>query len=260
VTHIDLNCDMGEIPELLNNGTQEALLCWVSSVNIACGGHAGDQQMMRETALAAERHGVKVGAHPGYPDRAHFGRVPLALSVDEIVETIAQQVGHLAKVLAECGLTLSHGKAHGALYNQGAVDPAVAAAIADGFARVTPAIPLMGLAGSTMLNVFAAKGFQTLPEAFVDRRYEADGRLRDRTQTDSLISDPEAAAAQALSIARDGVVTAVDGTVVRLQARTLCVHGDSPGAPGIARAVRMALESTGIGVGSAVEAFPERDR
>lgn len=245
---IDLNCDMGEKPELLADGTQQELLRWVSSVNIACGGHAGDEALMDATMRAAARNGVQVGAHPGYPDRPNFGRVVLNLSFDDLAESLAAQLRLLGGVAKRCGVQLAHGKAHGALYNRAAVDPDVARAICEGFRRADMYLPLLGLAGSAMLKVFAAEGFPVLTEAFVDRRYEADGTLRDRRHADALITDVREAAQQALSVARDGCVQAVDGTRVALSASTLCVHSDSPGAAVIAKAVRTALQAAGIAV------------
>lgn len=245
---IDLNCDMGEKPELLADGTQQELLRWVSSVNIACGGHAGDEALMEATIRAAAQCGVRVGAHPGYPDRANFGRLVLNLSFDDLAASLAAQLRLLAGVAARCGVAVAHGKAHGALYNRAAVDPNVARAIGEGFRQAHLHLPLLGLAGSAMLKVFATDGFPVQAEAFVDRRYEPDGTLRDRRHPDALIVDPREAAAQALSIARDHCVQAVDGARVALQASTLCVHSDSPGAALIARAVRSALEAAGIAV------------
>lgn len=245
---IDLNCDMGERPELLADGTQQELLRWVSSVSIACGAHAGDEALMEATLLAAAQCGVRVGAHPGYPDRANFGRVALNLSDSGLADSIASQVRLLAGIAARCGVNLSHGKAHGALYNLAAVDRNVARAICQGFRQANLRLPLLGLAGSGMLAVFAAEGFPVLAEAFVDRRYEPDGTLRDRRHPDALIANPEEAAAQALSIARDRCVQAVNGVKVPLAAETLCVHSDSPGAAAIASSVRSALEAAGIAV------------
>jgi UPF0271 protein len=245
---IDLNCDMGESPELLADGTQDALLRWVTSVNVACGAHAGDPALMRATILAAKQHGVRVGAHPGYPDRANFGRVALPMSSQELAESVENQLRSLADAASECGVVLSHGKAHGALYNRAAADEQIAAAIAEGFHRTKLHVPLFGLAGSVMLRVFQECGFATVAEAFVDRRYESDGALRDRRHPDALIALPEEAAAQAISIARDGFVRSIAGARVSLTADTLCVHSDSPGAALIARSVRMALEQAGIAV------------
>lgn len=253
---IDLNCDMGEKPELLADGTQDALLRWVTSVNVACGAHAGDPELIHATILAAKQHGVRVGAHPGYPDRANFGRVALPMSSQELAESVANQLRVLADAAAECGVALSHGKAHGALYNRAADNEQIAAAIAEGFRRAKLRVPLFGLAGSVMLRVFEERGFATVAEAFVDRRYESNGALRDRRHPDALIPLPEEAAAQAISIARDGFVRSIAGSRVTLAAGTLCVHSDSPGAALLAKAVRMALEQAGIAVRPASPAIP----
>lgn len=243
---IDLNCDMGEMPELIADGTQDALLRSVTSVNVACGAHAGDEATMEATVSAALARGCAIGAHPSYPDRENFGRRPLALPPGEVTLTVCEQIARLAAVASACGATLLHVKPHGALYNQASHDEGLAFAIAAGVARFSPDLVLVGLAGSPSLEVYRRAGFRVLAEAFADRRYEADGRLRSRTLPSSLLTDPEEAATQALSIARDGVVTAFDGSSVTLRADTLCIHGDTPGAPRIAAAVAARLRAAGI--------------
>lgn len=246
MTYIDLNCDMGEVPEAIVDGSQESLMPSLTSVNVACGGHAGDLQTMRATIDQALRWGVAVGAHPGYPDRVNFGRVELNLTPEVIADSIFDQVRALADVAAECGVKLTHVKPHGALYNQAAVNPVLARAIAEGVARWNREVVLVGLAGSQMINVFQEAGFRAAAEAFADRRYEADGTLRSRKFKDALISDPLEAAKQALSIAQRGMVIALDGTQVATDAQTICIHGDSPGAPQIAAAVAHALRQAGV--------------
>lgn len=246
MTYIDLNCDMGEVPEAIVDGSQESLMPSLTSVNVACGGHAGDLQTMRATIDQALRWGVAVGAHPGYPDRVNFGRVELNLTPEVIADSIFDQVRALADVAAECGVKLTHVKPHGALYNQAAVNPVLARAIAEGVARWNREVVLVGLAGSQMMNVFQEAGFRAAAEAFADRRYEADGTLRSRKFKDALISDPLEAAKQALSIAQRGMVIALDGTQVATDAQTICIHGDSPGAPQIAAAVAHALRQAGV--------------
>jgi len=245
---IDLNCDMGEIPALVTDGTQEALMASVSSVNVACGGHAGDEQTMELTIRQAMRHGVRIGAHPGYADRAHFGRRDAQLAAAQIGELVYEQLCALNRIAARCGASIAHVKAHGALYNQAATDPAVAAAIAAGVARWRRDVVLVGLAGSQMLPVFRAAGFRVAAEAFADRRYEADGRLRPRKLADALIHEPAQAARQALSIAAQGWVLSAAGSRCAVDAQTLCIHGDTPGAPAIAKAVSAALHAAGIAV------------
>ncbi|MFI5360999.1 MAG: 5-oxoprolinase subunit PxpA [Elusimicrobiota bacterium] len=231
---IDVNCDMGESAEAVRGGLQESLLPWITSVNVACGGHAGDEGLMRETIAGALRWKVSVGAHPSYPDRANFGRVRMRMTGEEIARSVAGQIRELARIAEELKIELRHVKAHGALYNDAAADPATAEAIAAGAALFSRDLVLVGPAGSRMLQVFASRGFRTAAEAFADRRYEPDGSLRSRSFPDALVSEPGAAAAQALAFARGGEV------------RTLCVHSDTPGALAIVRAVAGALDAAGI--------------
>jgi 5-oxoprolinase (ATP-hydrolysing) subunit A len=238
---IDLNCDMGEIPELIANGTQEALMPFLTSVNIACGGHAGDDSTMRATIEQAQRWNLALGAHPGYPDRKNFGRLELEMPDDAVAATVFEQVAAFARIAEEMGASVMHVKPHGALYNSAVNDAALAQAIADGVARWSREVILVGLAGSPMLAVFKAAGFRVAAEAFADRRYEADGTLRSRRFGDSLITDPELAAKQVIQIVERGMVTAVDGTEVPLTAETICIHGDNPGAVPIAAAVAKAI-------------------
>src|SRR5258708_5190594 len=172
---IDLNCDMGELPEAIAAGTQEALMRSITSVNIACGGHAGDAQTMRTTIEQALRWKLAIGAHPGYPDRANFGRLELKMPPSEIADSVFEQVKALADVAAKCGTRVVHVKPHGALYNQAVHNQALAQAIADGVARWRRDVVLVGLAGSPMLDVFREAGFALASEASADRRYEPDG-------------------------------------------------------------------------------------
>jgi UPF0271 protein len=224
---IDLNCDMGELEDA---NIEEALVPHITSANVACGAHAGSDEIMERTVRLAERHGVAVGAHPGYPDRANFGRVEMPLTADEIADKVYEQIMRLAKT----GATLVHVKPHGALYNVAAKKPEVAAAIAEGVARWNPATVLVGLAGSKMLDVWRERGFRVAAEAFADRRYEADGSLRSRQFADALITDPDEAAAQAVRLVREG------------RAQTLCIHSDTPGSVRTLIAVTEALQAAGI--------------
>jgi UPF0271 protein len=246
MTRMDLNCDMGEVPEAILDGRQESLMPFLTSVNVACGGHAGDLRTMRATIEQALRWGLAVGAHPGYPDRVNFGRVELNLTPEVIVDSVFEQVRVLAEVAEDCGVELMHVKPHGALYNQAAANPVLAQAIADGVARWNRDVALVGLAGSRMLDVFREAGFLVGAEAFADRRYEADGTLRSRKFEDALICDPEDAAKQALRIAQQGDVVTFGGTEISTNAQTICIHGDTPGAPKIAAAVAGALRQAGI--------------
>ena len=243
---IDLNCDMGEMPQAVADGTQESLMAFLTSVNIACGGHAGDEATMRTTVEQALRRKLAIGAHPGYADRANFGRVELDLSPEAIAESVFEQVSRLAEIAAKCGARLSHVKAHGALYNQAARDTAIAAAVANGVGRWRSDVVLVGLAGSPMLEVFRGARFGVAAEAFADRRYDPNGLLRSRKFADALILDPAEAAAQALRIAENGSAIARGGTEIRVQAQTICIHGDTPGAVEIAAAVAERLKDAGI--------------
>jgi UPF0271 protein len=231
---IDLNCDMGESPEAIADGTQEALMPYLTSVNVACGSHAGDEQTMRTTIEQALRWKLAVGAHPGYPDRANFGRIELNLPLDALADSVFEQARALGRVAERCGAPVAHVKAHGALYNQAARDRGIAEAIARGVARWSRDVTLVGLAGSPMLDVFREAGFAAVAEAFADRRYEPDGSLRSRHFDDALILDPAEAGRQAVGIAERGA------------AQTICIHGDTPGAPKIAEAVAQALRKAGV--------------
>lgn len=243
---IDLNCDMGETPSSLADGTQEQLMRYISSANIACGGHAGSTETMRSTIAQALRYGVSVGAHPGYEDPANFGRKELQLSPNEISDSMYRQILALEAIARQCGAAISHVKVHGALYNQAARAPKIARAIADGVRRWRTGVVLVGLAGSVMLDEFRAAGFAVAAEAFADRRYENDGSLRSRKFPDALLHNAEEAASQALHIVERSRVTAVDGSTVALQADTLCVHGDTPGAVEIAEAVSRRLRKADV--------------
>jgi len=244
---IDLNCDMGEMPEQISDGTQEALMRSITSVNIACGGHAGDEQTMATTIQQALRHKLAIGAHPGYADRANFGRIELNLSPDEVADSVYAQVRALAEVAARYHASLTHVKPHGALYNQAVRNAELARAIASGVARWSQHVVLVGLAGSPMLDVFDDAGFPIAAEAFADRRYEPDGTLRSRKHADALIHNPAEAAQQALTIVQ-GKVAARDGSQVPLRADTLCIHSDTPGSPQIAAQVAKALRDAGFTV------------
>lgn len=243
---IDLNCDMGEFAAAVADGTQERLMRSLTSVNIACGGHAGDAQTMRATVEQALRCCVAIGAHPGYADRENFGRVELRLSKEEVAESVYEQVCALGKIAEECRARVGHVKPHGALYNQAARDGELARAIARGVARWNRGVVMVGLAGSVMLEAFREEGFAVAAEAFADRRYEGDGSLRSRKFADALIREPEEAAQQALRIVQKGGVIASDGTEVMVAAQTICVHADTPGAEEIAAAVVRDLRESGI--------------
>jgi UPF0271 protein len=243
---IDLNADVGEIPSALVDGTEARLIGLVSSVNIACGGHAGDAASMRAVVELAQRYGVVIGAHPGYPDPDGFGRRALSLPLDELERSIASQVEELVEIAAGLGARVAHVKPHGALYNVAAVDEKVAGAIARGVQTWRESVFLVGLAGSRMLEVWRRAGFEVSAEAFADRRYEPDGTLRSRREQDALITDPAAAAQQAVDIVLHGHALAATGTPVPIAADTLCVHGDTPAAAEILLAIRTELQQRGV--------------
>ena len=250
MTTIDLNCDMGEREDLAVDA-QPALMESITSANVACGAHAGDEALMRLTLRQAHAHGVAVGAHPGYPDRENFGRLPMEMPLTALEASITAQVHELARLAGEAGLKVRYVKPHGALYNQAARDEELARTIARAVSRVSRELAIVGLAGSPALAIWKKAGFRTLSEAFADRRYEPDGSLRPRRFADALLRSPAEAAEQALRIAAQHEVVAWDGSVVSIEAQTLCIHGDSPGAAAMAREVRMRLESEGIAVHSA---------
>jgi UPF0271 protein len=223
---MDLNCDMGELEDARH---EAALMEYVTSANIACGGHAGDEASMERTARLAIARGVRIGAHPGYPDRANFGRIAIPMPPAEIERMVRRQIERLDAVVRSLGGRVVHVKPHGALYNVAVRNTEVARAIAGGVAAWDPSVTLFGLAGSAMLDVWRQMGFCVAAEAFADRRYEPDGTLRPRQFADALITDPREAARQALRFAREGNV------------QTICVHGDTPGAVDILKACREAL-------------------
>ena len=237
---VDLNSDLGE-----GAGTDAALMPLITSANIACGGHAGNDNTMRAAIELAMKNGVVVGAHPGYPDRERFGRVPLEMDPRELIEAVRRQIDAIAGIASRLGARIAHVKAHGALYNQAERDPAVARNILFGIQAATGGHELVVFAppDSAMYAEAKAMGMKAAREGFIDRAYEPDGTLRPRTIAGALVTDPAAAAAQALAFLRDGGVTTTDGSFLKLEVDTLCIHGDTPGAAEIALAVRDALRS-----------------
>lgn len=246
---IDLNSDVGESYGHWVMGQDEALIPLVTSVNIACGAHAGDPSTMARTVALAAAAGATIGAHPGYPDREGFGRREISLTTDQLESSILFQLGALDAFCRDAGVSLRHVKPHGALYNRAARDAGVARAVVRAVCRFNERLLLVGLAGSELLEAGRAAGLRVAAEAFADRAYEPDGSLRSRRYEEAVLVGPEAAAEQAVSIVVLGKAVAHDGTNVRIRADTLCIHGDTPGAPDYARAVREALEAAGVTVG-----------
>jgi UPF0271 protein len=243
---VDLNADVGESLGPWRMGDDERLIPLVTSVNIACGAHAGDPLTIDRTIRAAVAEGIAVGAHPGYPDLVGFGRRDLDMTPDELEASLVYQVGAVATFARAAGTTLRHVKPHGALYNLAAREASVAATVARAVARVSPDLILVGLAGSALLDAGGAAGLATAAEAFADRAYEADGSLRSRRLPGAVLDSPGVAAAQALAIVRDGRVASHDGAVVAVQADTICIHGDTPSAAAFAAAIRAALLDAGV--------------
>jgi UPF0271 protein len=247
ITRMDLNADLGESYGRWDLGDDEGLVRHLTSANVACGFHAGDFLVMERTVELCRRANVAIGAQPGYPDLFGFGRRPMAFEPGEVESMVRYQLGALEAFCRAHDVELHHVKPHGALYNQAAADPGLAAAIASATARFSRSLPIYGLASSeAMASAAADAGLRFVPEAFADRRYRSDGSLLPRSEPGAVIADPADAAAQAVSIATDGAVEAADGTRVTLHAETICCHGDTPGAVEIAAAVRSALERAGV--------------
>jgi UPF0271 protein len=245
---IDLNADIGESYGAWHMGDDEALVPLITSANVACGAHAGDPLVMARTVALAKRHRVAVGAHPGYPDRDGFGRRDLEMTNEELEATLLAQLGALWAIAKANGVELVHVKPHGALYNRMARDEALAEVVARAVSRFSGELILVALAGSVALEAGRAVGLRVAAEAFADRAYEPDGSLRSRRLTGAVHADPEMAAAQAVSIARDGRVGIERGAWIEIAADTICLHGDTPHAPAFATAVRRALEAAGVAV------------
>ena len=246
---VDLNADLGEYSTGTAGDDSDAeLMPLVSSANIACGGHAGDEGVMRQTLLLARTHGVSAGAHPSFQDREGFGRRDMELPAVEVEALVRQQIAGLAAIARVEGIRLRHVKPHGALYNLAARDQAIADAVARATASVDPSLILFGLAGSALLAAGWRAGLQTASEVFADRAYRADGSLVPRHEPGALVDNPVVAAARVLGMIRERSVPAIDGTRIALEVDTICVHGDTPGATDLARSLRAALFDAGIDV------------
>lgn len=246
---IDLNADLGEAADPAGRGVEDALIGLVSSVNIACGGHAGDDDTMRRVMDRAAALGCAVGAHPSYPDRAGFGRKRMVMSASDLTDSLAEQIGRLERLARAAGVAVTHVKPHGALYHDCGDSEAIARAVLDAAVRVLQRPVLVGAAGSAVLAWWSRWGGATVGEGFVDRRYGVDGRLRPRSEVGALIGTPEEAGRQAVEIASRGRAVTADGSWVAVPARTLCVHADSLGAVEIVRRVLADLEVAGVRVG-----------
>jgi len=244
---IDLNADVGESVGPWPMGEDERLIPIVSSVNIACGFHAGDPRTIERTVDLAVKAGAAIGAHPGYPDLVGFGRRDLDMAPDDLEAAIVYQVGAVAGFARAAGRELHHVKAHGALYNAAARDSRLAQVVARAVRRCSPELVLVGLAGSALLEAGRGAGLMVAAEGFPDRAYEADGSLRSRRLEGAILTDSAAIAKRAVAMAQ-GSVAVADGTSIALAVDTLCLHGDTPGAADHAAAVRAALEAAGIAI------------
>ena len=243
---IDINADLGESEESLANGSDFELMRYITSANVACGGHAGDERTMRATLAAAKKLGVAVGAHPGYADRANFGRIELQLSPAEIEASVHDQIAALMQIAESLDVRVEHMKPHGALYHAANNHREVAAAIGRAAKAVDPQLIMVGQAGSSALEVWRAMGLRTAAEAFADRAYEPDGTLRKRPLAGALLDDSARTALQALDIVLRHSVIATDGSQLAVKAETICVHSDTPGSAAIAREVNQRLKAAGV--------------
>ena len=243
---VDLNCDMGESFGAWRMGNDAALMPFITSANIACGFHAGDPAVMKQTVRAALRHGVAIGAHPGLPDLVGFGRRDLAISAEEAFDMTVYQLGALSAIAKAEGGRLHHLKPHGALYNMAATNAALAEAIAEAVYKVQPELTLYGLAGSELTKAGEKLGLKTAHEVFADRTYQANGTLTPRRQPDALITDANTAIAQVLRMVQVGQARTPQGHDVALRADTVCLHGDGAHALEFAQRLSAALGAAGV--------------
>jgi 5-oxoprolinase (ATP-hydrolysing) subunit A len=240
---IDVNCDMGE-----GMDSDAIIMPFISSVNIACGYHAGDEDTMRRTVELALSYGVAIGAHPSYPDRENFGRVdmPEDMSPGRLAEIIVRQLDSMQNICKEYGVRLHHVKPHGALYNRAARDTAIGAIVCQAVHTVDPSLIIYGLSGSAMETDARCLGLRFVNEVFADRTYREDGHLVSRSEPNALITDPALAVTQVLQMIRDGKVVATSGREILLKAETVCIHGDGPHASEFARAIHGEIRIQGI--------------
>ena len=245
---IDLNCDLGESFGAYTIGADAEVMASISSANVACGYHGGDPAVMRRTVRLARELGVAVGAHPGLPDLAGFGRREMRVSPQEVEDMVLYQIGALAAIAQSEGVQLRHVKAHGALYNMAARDRPLADAIARAVAAFDRSLILFGLPGSELMRAGVACGLRFASEGFADRAYEADGSLASRSRAGAVIYDVEAVVRRAVRMAVDDRVAASDGSDLEIHVETICTHGDTPGAQALTRALRAGLERAGIAI------------
>lgn len=243
---IDLNCDLGESFGAYTIGSDEKILPYITSANIACGYHAGDPAVMRRSVALCKQYGVQVGAHPSLPDLMGFGRRKMAVSPAEAADYVAYQIGALKAFCDAAGVPLHHVKPHGALYNMAAQDRALADAICQAVRQTAPGAVLLALSGSEMVDAARAIGLLVASEVFADRGYRPDGTLVPRGQPGAMIENEDEAIARVLRMAREGRVAASDGSTVALQADSVCVHGDGPQALAFVQKLHAALPAAGV--------------
>lgn len=245
---IDVNSDLGESYGVWQLGDDEAMLDIVTSANVACGFHAGDPSVLRAACSQAVRRNVAIGAQVSFPDLLGFGRRHLAMSPNELRDAVLYQLGALDAFAQVGGSQIAYVKPHGALYHASATDESLAMAVVDAAAEYDPSLAVLGLPASQLLAAAERAGLEAVPEAFADRAYRPDGGLVSRREPGSVLTDPDEVAARAVRLAVEHEVIAVDGSTVAVHARSICVHSDTPGAVGLARAVRAALDAAGVGV------------
>ena len=238
---IDINCDMGELNELMDDGTYESLMDHVTSINVACGGHAGDDVMMNTMVELAKAKKVNLGAHPSYPDKENFGRYEIDISISDLKDSISTQIINLIDIANKNGSELSHVKPHGALYNKAAEDKGLAMLIGEVVKSIDPLLPIMCLAGSQMITVLESIGLKAMPESFADRTYEPDGTLRKRSYSNALINSPQKSSKQAFNIYYKKRIIAHEGSEFSIDSETICIHSDTENALKIAKAVKQKL-------------------
>src|SRR2546421_4245868 len=245
---IDINSDMGESFGAYSIGHDEGLMKAITSANVAAGFHAGDPSVLRDTIRSAKKHDVAVGAHPGFPDLVGFGRRELNVTPREAEDMVLYQVAAVAGVAVAEGVNVQHVKPHGALFNMAVRNAELSAAIARAVAAFDKNLILFGLPGSEILAAGKVAGLRVAAEVFADRAYEPDGSLASRRKPGSVIHDPDAVVARAVRMVTDQTVVAIDGSVVRLEADTICVHGDTPGSDDLAARIRAGLHAAGVTV------------
>ncbi|KAA3518725.1 LamB/YcsF family protein [Agrobacterium vitis] len=245
---IDLNSDLGESYGAWSMGDDSAMLAVVSSANIACGFHAGDPSGIWKTVKAAAENGVSIGAHVSYPDRVGFGRRDMDVTSEELIADVIYQIGALKGMAAAANTRVTYVKPHGALYNRIANDARQGQAVIDAIKAIDPSLVLMGLAGAPILDLARTSGLSTMAEAFADRAYTQQGQLVSRREAGAVLHDAEKIASRMVQLARQGTLEAIDGSVIKVEAQSICVHGDSPGAVAIAQEIRRRFEAEGIAV------------